>query len=255
MRLTMKLFTLIELLLVISIMALLSALLLPALSKAKESGKRVTCSSNMRQLYQGAFFYATDWNDWLPISSGSYQHIYYIYQYIKAPLNEGRESVATCSTIFFGKPTGLYFCPSLSVPPQKSPTWEGGTNTASFYFSNYAVTRGDNTTDSRRGGWIANATTWGTWKYQRRLMDIKDGSALFNEKNWSKVGDYSNYKCGGYTVGGNPTGYIAYPSYPSISPGFNHNRSSNFTFKDGHVQPLKYRGIGNALLDKNCVTY
>ncbi|MAE64771.1 MAG: hypothetical protein CMJ18_10935 [Phycisphaeraceae bacterium] len=53
-------FTLVELLVVISIIALLIALLLPAVKKARESVRAVACMSNQRQIYLGLFQYAED---------------------------------------------------------------------------------------------------------------------------------------------------------------------------------------------------
>jgi prepilin-type N-terminal cleavage/methylation domain-containing protein len=55
-------FTLIELLVAIAIISLLAALLLPALSTAKEKGRRAACLSNLRQIALGARLYM-DEND------------------------------------------------------------------------------------------------------------------------------------------------------------------------------------------------
>jgi hypothetical protein len=59
-------FTLVELLVVIGIIALLIAILLPVVSKARAAANRVKCLSNIRQLYIGILGYCNNNRSWFP---------------------------------------------------------------------------------------------------------------------------------------------------------------------------------------------
>ena len=100
-------FTLIELLVVVAIIALLLAVLLPSLARAREQGRRGVCLSNLHQLGNGFSHYATDNGSYFPGVGFSYKY------YMK----EGGERVNLGGLYddhgkFAGKDLSLYFCPS-----------------------------------------------------------------------------------------------------------------------------------------------
>ena len=59
-------FTLIEMLLVVSLLALLIALILPGLTKARETSRRAVCANNLRQMVNACVAYAGDYINWTP---------------------------------------------------------------------------------------------------------------------------------------------------------------------------------------------
>jgi prepilin-type N-terminal cleavage/methylation domain-containing protein len=136
-------FTLIELLVVIAILAILAALLLPALNRAKSSAKRIACTSNERQINLAVRLYADDHGDVVGFYTNT---IYFDYKKNILPYLGGSPSnnaVFVCAAddwVFSGTLGSWFTDPPLSGQGFCNQAW---TDFSSYWFNGLA--RGDDT--------------------------------------------------------------------------------------------------------------
>ncbi|HEY3861758.1 MAG TPA: DUF1559 domain-containing protein [Verrucomicrobiae bacterium] len=123
-------FTLIELLVVIGIIVILAALLLPALSRAKEQANSTTCKSNLRQIGIALEHYSSDFNAY-PLflygnpnpPAGTSPNVYWfedLEPYSKAHWN---------TNVYAGKSDSagrIFLCPSYALSVGTVPAWPAG---------------------------------------------------------------------------------------------------------------------------------
>jgi prepilin-type N-terminal cleavage/methylation domain-containing protein len=153
-------FTLIEMLVVISIMALLVALLLPALQAARESSHRVMCASNLRQWGIMANNYAeSNKGDYPGGTAWGANDIF-------DDVNLGTQASPVWEGTQYKMPDYGFNIPMTQCPSRKQPRWSWSFNfpgnwfaTDYFHFFGRSSRAQDDSLNFQRTGW----TVWGYW--------------------------------------------------------------------------------------------
>jgi prepilin-type N-terminal cleavage/methylation domain-containing protein/prepilin-type processing-associated H-X9-DG protein len=235
-------FTLIELLVVIAIIAILAAMLLPALSRAKIKAKTLTCVSNNKQVALAMFLYAGDNNDRLP------------------PINEGGWTGFTPNWWFAILDQGKY----ITSTTQSNNVWRCPEVKDTDLYSGVAAFFGqqmfgygpveDNATGNKgvvRFGTDPGGNPLGS----RKLSELKAASQLWL---MGDVGMPKNDTPASVQPAGYYTEIVTYqpslansrtPGYgftfgpPFKQPGCRHDGRAVFSFCDGHAESWKWSDL------------
>lgn len=240
-------FTLIELLVVIAIIAILAAMLIPAMAKAKQKAQGIGCMNNHRQLALAWRMYAEDASDVLTYASTSGQPNNFPDQFAWSGAHmdfDGNNRANWDPTVDmqkrplwkYTKSQALYKCPS----DHSTVTAAGITKprlltmSMNLYVGGFAPLVGtDPLPNGTDGGW-SFATPYSVYPKLSLINGYSSPAKIFvfldmreDRVNWSNfMTDMTGYSPS------NPGAY----SFTSDMPGMYHNHAGGFSFADGHSE-------------------